>query len=128
MFRRGQLGQGGGIARWTLQQRHVQEADLKKLVIYGTVAGSVMAMWAVAVGAWNAADYLDVRPIIEREFTLVEETQNETIQQIQQSVFLARWLYLKQRLENNGILSFDELQEFCRLTTELKFVAVHECQ
>lgn len=83
---------------------------------YGKAAGAVLATAGALGVLWGALTYLDVRPVLSRDLTVIEQQVAANTQSLQ----LQRWQYLAEK-ERQGQLSPRERQEFCRLSRALGF-------
>ena len=80
--------------------------------------GLPAAIVAAVVATWNVVDYLDVRPVLSREFGELAAV----VESVQQGVQLGRWQVLDARRRAQG-LDAAEQAEFCRLSRALGFRA-----
>jgi hypothetical protein len=92
-----------------------------KLLAFITAFG-VLA--AGAVGVWSAADYLEVRPVLEKEFNVLQKQAGD----IGITVLVLRFYLLLDKRKQNGSLSYEDQAELCRIATELKYIGVPGCE
>lgn len=97
--------------------------------IFGTITGGV----AVLTILWYSMDYIQVRPIIKREFVYSRSEVDERnkvltaqLDQANQAILLIQFQLLMQKREYGG-LTFAEQQELCRLAYVLGYVGVPGC-
>ena len=76
------------------------------------------AIVAASTATWAILDYLDVRPVLSREFGQLAAV----VESVQQGVQLGRWQVLDARRRAQG-LDAAEQAEFCRLSRALGFRA-----
>lgn len=86
------------------------------------LAGIATAAVTLASMAWVATDWAGVRPVIKREFEVLQAqlTQDE------QTLLLLRFQILMQRRQWT-VLSFAEQQELCQIAAALQYVGVPGC-
>ena len=76
--------------------------------------GLPVAIVAAATATWAILDYLDVRPVLSREFGQLAAVVDKT----QEGVNLIQWQVLDQRRRTQG-LSADDQVLYCRLSKQL---------
>jgi len=80
------------------------------------LAAMLTAATVLGGSAWATLDYLEIRPVIEREMVQLEQ-QLETVSE---SVLLNRFQFLTVKLKM-APLSFEEQIEYCRIAEALKY-------
>lgn len=76
-------------------------------------------------GAWAILDYLQVRPVLTREFNAHLENFRSlvaSVQEVQRNQMLMRWQLLDVRRQNQG-LSLEERVEYCAISRSLAIKA-----
>ena len=97
------------------------------------VGALVTSLSAGATAFWTAGDYLEIRPIIKREYLRLAQSQADIVEQLQQSQSAITQnlasLEVKLLLDKKAAvgLSFDEQQRLCRLARELRYVGIPGC-
>lgn len=103
--------------------------EMSWLQIFTTITSGI----AVATAVWWSMDYTEVRPIIKREFNYSRAELNEQAKtltaQLDQTNELLIAIQFKLLLQKRefGKLTFEELQELCRLAALLSYTAVPDC-
>lgn len=82
---------------------------------YGALAAATTAIIAAMSGAWAAAEWLEVRPVILKEFKALDEQ----VAALTRTAELQRWQFLMAKLRANGRLDEYERLEFCHLGARL---------
>ena len=97
------------------------------------VAGIVGALGVIGTTGWATIDYLEIRPVMKREFLQMAQKQADIVEQLQQSqsaiVENLSTLEVKSLLAKRETvgLNFDEQQKLCRLSRELKYAGIPGC-
>lgn len=106
-----------------------------KIIRWGVIAGSLSALFVLADQVWGFASHSPWRPLIKFEFDddNFHDEQTLTILKHQigtvaDSVNLLKWdlLYSKMKMNGPGTLTFQELQELCKLAKQLEY-HIPEC-
>ena len=94
---------------------------IKAKTILTTAA--VLAACATIIGTtWAALDYTDLRPILSREFRVTQQQLEDQ----SKSILLIRFQLLMQK-KKQGLWTFDDQQELCRIARVLGYVGVPGC-
>lgn len=98
------------------------------------MAMSVTAILAALSAFWVALDYFGVQPVLSRDFEAAEsmtaanlKTLQAQLDKISQTEALLQWQVLNAKLQQNGRLDFNELQQYCALSKALQFVQIPQC-
>jgi hypothetical protein len=85
-------------------------------------------------GAWVAGDYTGMRPVIKKEYDLVQADQTQLLkglieqqQQQMNSIFELQFQTLDMK-QQRGVLDWGERQKYCSLAKKLDYVGVQGCQ
>ncbi len=113
---------------------------------WGNTATAFSAI-VIAIGSlWAGLDWLDARPVLERELTAehdqivlglanLQQTTGKTISDLQRqvsdtatSVLVLTFYQLLDKLKQNGSLSFEDQQRLCAIASQLQYTGVPGCQ
>lgn len=78
--------------------------------------GIITGVIALAAGAWAAGDFMEVRPVIKREFRLAMDQ----MQQTSESVLLLQFQVLVQKRQYGG-LTIQEQSTLCQVVAALNY-------
>jgi hypothetical protein len=96
-------------------------------------AAGFAALTTLSVGAWKTGEYLEVRPVIVKEWKQAQAAETEVLkglveQQSQMTTSLVelqfQTLAMKRKM---GALDFMEQQQFCSLAKQLGYVGIESC-
>lgn len=86
------------------------------------IAGVVTALSVIAGTAWAIGDYTELRPVVKREFKMVQAQMEST----NKAILLLQFSILDQKRQQ-GALTFLETQQYCSIARELGYVNVPGC-
>ena len=90
------------------------------------VAGIIGALGVICTTGWATIDYLNIRPVMKREFLEMAQTQSEIIQNLQETqtkiIENQDWAAFSQLMskQSTATLSPEERRELCRLAERFK--------
>jgi hypothetical protein len=97
-------------------------------------AALLTAGTTLAGGAWVAGDYTGMRPVIKKEYDIVQADQTQILkglvqQQEQQmkSIFELQFQTYDLKRQRGG-LDWSERQKYCSLAKKLDYVGVEDCE
>ena len=88
---------------------------IERLKRLAAISAAAVAIGAGFSAAWAAAEWLEVRPVILKEFKALDEQ----VAALTRTAELQRWQFLIAKLRANGRLDEYERLEFCHLGARL---------
>lgn len=89
----------------------IGELIKNKVVLAATIVASATSL---AIAGWTTADYLQIRPIIKREFI----PAMDQLEKVQQSVMLMQFQYLIEKQKHQP-LTMEEQMQLCAISRVL---------
>lgn len=104
-----------------------EESVWPSLATISSRATQIVAVAGLASGIWYATTYLGIRFVMLKEMT---EQMGPLVSRIERAEMLSlqvRWSQLNWRKRKRNDLSWLELQEYCLISKQLKYVGIPEC-
>ena len=90
------------------------------ILLAGALFGAVSSM---GYGTWKVLDYTELRPITLKEYHITQQQ----LDGLSNSYLLIRFQILMEKRKQQGLVSFEEQQEICRIARVLGYVGVPGC-
>lgn len=95
-----------------------------KLVKYGVAAGAFSSILAVA---WPVLSYSELYPILAKSYNIAQVQTDQQLEEMSKAILHLKYMNLLNE-KNNGGLSFNDQQEFCRIARVLGYTKAPGCE
>ncbi len=108
---------------------NIWEVLKTKIGFWGALCAAIVSTVAVIKIVWAATDYIEIRPIIKREFVVEQTAKKADLDKlykiagdISTSVLRLQFNELQQQVQDGKPLTFDDQQKYCGNAQQLGLI------